>query len=418
MVGLVVPALAYEEGGYEFFTTDWYAGGVPTKLLDNDILVSNWEEMYKDENDQDVYFLAGYLGYDETVKLPGKIDGITVMYLGGIHAMDKEGNTPENSPVRGVLRRDNTTTTKVIFPCTMKVVAGSNTLWDDVEDPDAEKLTYVFPPDLEFSHGQWVFGGGNSPAGFMNPKLNIIVEENSPVHEFLKGSTEGEGVNPEYRLNVIAVPADDPEMLAIHNWDEGSTNASGKTVYTCQDCGEVHEAEANQITAENMVAGYKAKAQKIKLNASALGDSVLTYKSSSSKVKVSESGTVTLPKKFSGKVTITITANDPSRIYGKATKKVTVTVPKAPTLKTAKSTKAKQLTVKWSKVKGATGYQLWYKTGSKTKTVKITKVSTVKKVLKKLKTGKTYKVKVRSYIKSGKTLYYSNWSKVKKVKIK
>ena len=161
------------------------------------------------------------------------------------------------------------------------------------------------------------------------------------------------------------VSADDPDILATHNWDDGSTNAAGKFVYTCEDCGEV-----------------------------------------------------TLPKKFSGKATITITATDASKIYGKATKKVTVTVPKAPTLKTVKSSKSKQLTVKWSKVKGATGYQLYYKVGSKAKTVKITKASTVKKVIKKLKKGKTYKVYVRSYIKDGKTLYYSNWSKVKKAKTK
>nr|MCR5546781.1 subtilase [Lachnospiraceae bacterium] len=74
--------------------------------------------------------------------------------------------------------------------------------------------------------------------------------------------------------------------------------------------------------------------------------------------------------------------------------------------------------LKWKKNKKATGYQIKYVVGSKTKTVKITKNKTLKKTIKKLKKNKTYKVYIRSYKKNSSGTYYSAWSSVKKVKIK
>ena len=91
---------------------------------------------------------------------------------------------------------------------------------------------------------------------------------------------------------------------------------------------------------------------------------------------------------------------------------------KAPTISSAKNNKKKTVTVKWSKNKKASGYQIKYTVGSKTIKKKVTGKSTVKKVLKSLKKGKTYKIYIRSYVKSGSVTYYSAWSSVKKVKIK
>lgn len=77
----------------------------------------------------------------------------------------------------------------------------------------------------------------------------------------------------------------------------------------------------------------------------------------------------------------------------------------------------KKITVKYTKVKGATGFQVKYKLGKKavTKTFKAKK--TVKKVIKNLKKG-NYKVQVRAFVKSGNKTAYSNWTKAKKVKVK
>lgn len=75
----------------------------------------------------------------------------------------------------------------------------------------------------------------------------------------------------------------------------------------------------------------------------------------------------------------------------------------------------------WKKGTG-NGYQLQYSTTKKfskgVKSVIISKPATVSKTVKKLKSGKTYYVRVRSFVKSGKTRYYSSWSKIKKVKVR
>lgn len=67
------------------------------------------------------------------------------------------------------------------------------------------------------------------------------------------------------------------------------------------------------------------------------------------------------------------------------------------------------VTLKWNKVKGATGYKIYKKVGQKYKVAAtVRNGSTVKLKIKKLKTGKKYSFKVRAFRKkSGKT----TWSK-------
>lgn len=79
----------------------------------------------------------------------------------------------------------------------------------------------------------------------------------------------------------------------------------------------------------------------------------------------------------------------------------------APKLKSAINAKGKKITAKWSAVKKAAKYQV--KIGSKTYSTKKTSYTA-----KKLKKGKTYAVKVRTYMNKK----WSKWSNVKKVKIK
>ena len=89
-------------------------------------------------------------------------------------------------------------------------------------------------------------------------------------------------------------------------------------------------------------------------------------------------------------------------------------------VKALKSTKAKQVLVKWKKVSSANGYQVTYslkKGFKKAKTVNVS-ASKAKVTLKKLKSGKVYYVKVRAYkVYRGQT-YYGAYSKVKKIKVK
>ena len=90
--------------------------------------------------------------------------------------------------------------------------------------------------------------------------------------------------------------------------------------------------------------------------------------------------------------------------------------PKAPALKSVKPGK-KKITVKYSKVKYTTKYQLQLKKGDgdwKT----YNNGTKLKKVFKKLKKGKKYSVRVRAARKVDGKWYYGKWSKKKTVKVK
>jgi len=88
----------------------------------------------------------------------------------------------------------------------------------------------------------------------------------------------------------------------------------------------------------------------------------------------------------------------------------------------SKLTAGKQrLTVKWSKHAEATGYELQYASKSSfagARTVRIKKNTVVSATINKLKKGKTYYVRLRSYKTAGKKTYYSAWSKGKSGKVK
>ncbi|MCB6994385.1 fibronectin type III domain-containing protein [bacterium 210820-DFI.6.37] len=79
----------------------------------------------------------------------------------------------------------------------------------------------------------------------------------------------------------------------------------------------------------------------------------------------------------------------------------------------------RQITVKWKKVKGAKGYQIYRASSKKGKYKRIKtikKSSTVKYVNKKLKADKTYYYKVRAYKTSKGKKVYSKYSAVKSKK--
>ncbi len=87
-------------------------------------------------------------------------------------------------------------------------------------------------------------------------------------------------------------------------------------------------------------------------------------------------------------------------------------------LKFAKSLKKAKLTLKWNKISGVSGYQIYYKQAGKK--VKYKKVGASKKTitLSKLLKGKKCKVKIRAYKTVGGKTYFGKWSSAKNVKIK
>ena len=96
---------------------------------------------------------------------------------------------------------------------------------------------------------------------------------------------------------------------------------------------------------------------------------------------------------------------------------------KTPKLKSVKSKKKKMITLTWTTNKNSSGYQISYSTSkkfkkSKTKTVLVKNKKTKTKTIKKLKSKKTYYVRIRGYKTANGKKLYGHWSQVKKVKTK
>ena len=176
----------------------------------------------------------------------------------------------------------------------------------------------------------------------------------------------------------------------------------------------------NKITAGNVKKVYSKKARTFALGVKIAGGTP-TYKSSSSSVKVSKAGKVTIRAGFIGKAMVTITAPE-KKNYKKTVKKITVTVvPTRPKLLSVTGPSATKMKVKWKKNAVASGYQIQYSLKSdfaNSRKVTISKNSTVSKTIKNLKKGKKYYVRLRSFKKVGGKKYYSSWSAKKSVKVR
>lgn len=84
-----------------------------------------------------------------------------------------------------------------------------------------------------------------------------------------------------------------------------------------------------------------------------------------------------------------------------------------------KNKSEKSLVLRWEKNAKASGFQIQISTSRKFKNARNIKVSSkqTSKTIKKLKLDKKYYVRVRSYARSGKNVYYSSWSPVKSRKV-
>ena len=136
------------------------------------------------------------------------------------------------------------------------------------------------------------------------------------------------------------------------------------------------------------------------------------FKSSNKKVAtVSKKGKITAKKPGTCKITVRVK---------KSSKKVTVkVVPAAVKVKTAKNLTDKGIQLKWTSVKGATGYNVYYSTKKKSgfKVKKVGKTTSV--YLNNLNVGSTYyfKVKARAKVK-GKTYLSAKYSNVISEKVR
>lgn len=173
------------------------------------------------------------------------------------------------------------------------------------------------------------------------------------------------------------------------------------------------------ITAKNITKTYGCKA--FSIGAKSKSGGKLTYSVADKKVAtIDKKGKVTVKGYGQTKITITSAAKGK---YPKAKKTITLTVKPVKTkIASVKSTKSKNMVVKWKKDTKATGYVIQYSTDKKfkkgVKTVTITKNKTTSRTIGKLKGGKNYYVRVCTYKKSNGKQIKGSYSAVKSVKVK
>lgn len=173
------------------------------------------------------------------------------------------------------------------------------------------------------------------------------------------------------------------------------------------------------ITAKNITKTYGCKA--FSLGAKCKSGGKLTYSVADKKVAtIDKKGKVTVKGYGQTKITITSAAKGK---YPKAKKTITLTVKPVKTrIASVKSTKSKNMVMKWKKDTKATGYVIQYSTDKKfkkgVKTVTITKNKTTSRTIGKLKGGKNYYVRVCTYKKSNGKQIKGSYSAVKSIKVK
>ena len=195
----------------------------------------------------------------------------------------------------------------------------------------------------------------------------------------------------------------------------GSWRNSSGTVYD-----EPEDIPSNKATTYTAVFGTVAKAKvtlsksKFSYDGKAKKPSV-TVKLNGSKLAKGDDYTVSYASGRKNVGSYKVTVKGTGEYYGTTTKTFKI-VPAATKVKKAKAGK-KKITVKLSKAKGASTYQVRYKVkGSKKwKTASSKKPSAT---LKKLKSGKKYQVQARAVKKVKGKQYASSWTKAKTVKVK
>lgn len=216
----------------------------------------------------------------------------------------------------------------------------------------------------------------------------------------------------------------------VNFWTDDFSAGTYKVVTTAEfyTYYEWHESPRSEVTYVTLIRESDRKSLE-KAKVSGISTKAYTGKAVKQKIKVKLNGK-TLTKdvdytvsyknnKKTGKATI--------KIKGKGYYKGTITkefyiCPKKSKINSVESAKKKQLTVDWKKDSQATGYQILIATNkdfTKNKdAVTVKNNKTTSKTIKKLKSGKTYYVKVRAYKTIGGKKVYGSYSKVEKIKVR
>ena len=243
--------------------------------------------------------------------------------------------------------------------------------------------------------------------------FNNLPSDDYTLATLVKGARHGKTVDPEHwnydaktqtlSLDGSCAAADD-YVATFKSKNYGDVKVTFAVAKADQTLSVANDAYTVTFGAESFNLGAKAT-------------TALKYETSNDKVAtVDENGNVTITGAGTAQITVTATGDN----YNTVTKKITVKVaPKKQSVK-VKAAK-KKLTATWTKDKNATGYQLQIATNKNFKSAKtytVKSYKTYKKTISKLKSKKTYYVKVRAYKTSDKTKVYGAYSAVKSCKVK
>lgn len=269
-----------------------------------------------------------------------------------------------------------------------------------------------------------------------------LVYDNSPINAFADGYTVCGGYANALKdlCNLAGIPALVPTNDKLnHAWNQVYLNGEWYTVDLCNVVDSISrnyyykylfkdpDAMSDNVKVENSIKKQLVTPTPFfienknyiinkKTNISNLLGGVKNAKIkvvSSNKDVISVSGNGILnPKKY-GKATLTVNISQNGKSYV-LTKTVNSIVPKTP--KASFYGGKGRIKAVYRKVDGATGFQVEYKTGSKTYTKKYSTKSNAIKSIEKLKKGK-YTIRMRAFCKSNDKTGYSLWTNAKTLKV-
>ena len=236
----------------------------------------------------------------------------------------------------------------------------------------------------------------------------------------VKGTDRVYTIEPEAGYEIQDVIVDDVSVGAVDSYKFKNVNESHE-IFAIFEAASAFKKIDNIIYAKDITKTSSPKSQAFNLNVITEGKAKILYQSNNDKIQVSDDGKVTIDENYVGtaKITIIAAAND---LFNQADKTITVTV-KPAVVKSfkAKAKKGRKAVISWNRLEGFDGYQVQYsftKNFKKVKTKNLKGAKKSKATIKNLKKNKTYYLRIRAYKKNYDGILYSEWSGIKKIKIK
>ena len=262
----------------------------------------------------------------------------------------------------------------------------------------------------------------NGNAALVN-EYGMILGKNAPGTSIVT-ITLASGLTGQIRVNVVAAAGSSGGAASSA---EGSASGSGSSGIQAGAATAAAKSTAGtgpdltvrvtniKVTGKNKVTVGKKITLKAAVTVSGNASKKVKWTSSKPSVaKVSSGGTVTGIKP--GIAEIRAVSTDGNKVTGKL---IVYVVPKKVSSFRVKALSGRYIKATWKKPGKLSGYQIQYSRSAKFKKGKTIRVKAGKKSLRfRVPLKKKYYVRIRSYVKVGSKVLYSQWSKKKTVKIR